>query len=130
MKRLGRTFGALLIGFLGGLVTAWIVIGPRADAAEGTVAFARNVEVVTDSVVTLELMERSGCEAVREHHIERLRSGVVGADGILDEIPRLRIDDLPSARSAFEKARSWSEEHGLDELGERSRELIDDMMQR
>lgn len=106
------------------------MIGPRADADEGTVAFARNVEVVSDSVMTLELMERSGCEAVREHHIERLRSGVVGADGILDEIPRLRIDDLPSARAAFEKARSWSEEHGLNELGERSRELIDDMIQR
>ena len=130
MKGLLRAILILLAGFTGGFLSAWVVLGSRAEATEGSIAFARNLEMVSDGVVTLEILERSGCEAVRQHHLERLESGILSADRLVEALPRVAIDDVPSASDVFDRAERWSTEHGLDDLGDRAMRLADDMMKR
>lgn len=119
-----RTLAAVVFGFVAGLVLAWNLWGPDAEADESTVRFARSVESISDSVVTLELLERNGCEAVAQYHERRLKDSVKEAGSTIARVANVELV-TPDLGDQLGRVRDWAAARDLDELVEGSRKLIE-----
>lgn len=119
-----KVVAAMLFGFVAGTILTWNYAGRDANADERSVRFARGVEAMSDSVITLELMERNGCEAVVEYHERQLEESVGETGKMVGEIAG--IERLtPDLNEQVQKAKDWASEQELEEVVEATRRLVE-----